>query len=117
MINKLNSSSNIIMKLFLMVLWVVVFIGPTTARLCWSKSQEPAVADCNLFPLLGVKDEPIREVLKQLGQAEGYSIEMSTNWENIRITIPSSIVKFEEDLKRMLSFAGIKNYALGAYDE
>ena len=30
---------------------------------------------------------------------------------------PSSIVKFEEGLKRMLSFAGIMNYALVAYDE
>lgn len=108
MTRKLNNSSNIIMKAFIMGLWAVVVIGLPAASLCWSKNQG---SDGAVFPL-EVKDKPIREVLNQLGQAAGYSIEISTSWKNIRITVPPNIVIFEEGIKVILKSAGIKNYAL-----
>jgi hypothetical protein len=105
---QLNNSSNIVMKAFLMGLLAVAFIGLSAASPCWSKNQGSYVT---VFPL-EVKDKPLREVLNQLGQAAGYSIEISTNCENTRITVPPNIVKFEEGLKVILKSAGIKNYAI-----
>ena len=64
MTRKLNNSSNIIMKAFIMGLWAVVIIGLPAASLCWSKNQG---SDGAVFPL-EVKDKPIREALNQLGQ-------------------------------------------------
>jgi hypothetical protein len=105
---RFNLSHDNSKKIILIGLLVMALGSPFTTGHCSNKGGE---FDSVAFPF-PITEKPLWQVLNRLGQAAGYSIEISTQWENIRISMPAYHENLETSIKAILKTAGINSYAI-----
>jgi hypothetical protein len=94
-------------KSLLAGLWLFISIM-YSAGLAWSNPFQPDGSDFSLK----TDNMPLQEIFDQLGYMTGYTIGISPQWKKMPVTLHTGKVNFEEGLKRILSSAGISNFAL-----